>query len=155
MAAVSTLFWKALFAFLVLPGTIAFAIPLLLIRPPERPLGLPGAVVAAVGVVVLLWCVGEFHSAGKGTLAPWSPPKTLVTTGPYRWSRNPMYIGVILTLWGWAAGFHSYALAVYAIALMIGFHLRVVLAEERWAVRDFGDAWQRYKAAVPRWLGPI
>lgn len=151
----SWLFWKALFAFLVLPGTVAFAIPLLVLRPPATPFTPIGAVIAAVGIVVLLWCVGQFYFAGKGTLAPWSPPKMLVTTGPYRWSRNPMYIGVLLILWGWAAGFQSRALVLYAIALMIGFHVRVVLAEEPWAARSFGADWEQYKATVPRWLGPI
>ena len=146
------LFWKALFAFLVLPGTVAFVVPLLVLRTSDTPLGLAGGIIVAVGSAVLLWCVGQFYFAGKGTLAPWSPPKTLVTTGPYRRSRNPMYIGVILILWGWAVGFHSLALALYAIALTIGFHLRVVLAEEPWAARDFGAEWEKYKGAVRRWL---
>ena len=146
------LFLKALVAFLVLPGTVAFAMPLLVLRPNGTPLRWPGAVVVVAGTIALLWCVAEFYFAGKGTLAPWSPPKRLVTTGPYRWSRNPMYVGVIVILWGWAVGFHSAALAFYALALMIGFHLRVVLAEEPWAARDFGDGWNAYKSRVRRWL---
>lgn len=148
----NALFWKALFAFLVLPGTVAFAVPLLVLRPPATPLDWPGAAIAAVGIVVLLWCVGQFYFDGKGTLAPWSPPKTLVTAGPYRWSRNPMYIGVIVILWGWAAGFRALGLTMYAVVVMIGFHLRVILAEEPWQARTFGDAWTTYKSLVRRWL---
>lgn len=148
----AALFWKALFAFLALPGVVAFIVPLLWLRPTDVSPGYVGMIFVAAGTSLLLWCVGEFYVAGRGTLAPWSPPKHLVTTGPYRWSRNPMYIGVLLILWGWAAGFQTRTLAVYAVAFTIGFHLRVLLAEEPWAARTFGSEWEGYKAAVPRWL---
>ncbi len=151
----SSLFWKALLAFLALPAIVAFVVPLGLLRPPGAPLGLGGGIVAAAGIAVLLRCVVEFHVAGRGTLAPWSPPTKLVTTGPYRWSRNPMYLGVLLILWGWAAGFQSRALAVYALGATVAFHLRIVFGEEPWLSRTFGEEWTRYKARVPRWLGPI
>ncbi len=147
--------WTAFAAFLALPGVVAFGAPLLLLKPPGRPLTAGGAILAAAGSLLLLWCVREFYVAGRGTLAPWSPPKHLVTTGPYRRSRNPMYVAVILILWGWAAGFQSRALASYALIVMIAFHLRVLLHEEPWLARTFGDEWARYKARVPRWLGPV
>ena len=66
------LFWQALFAFLVLPGLVAFVIPLALISPP-RSAALPNAwgwIPLAVGTSVLLSCVREFYVAGRGTLAP-------------------------------------------------------------------------------------
>jgi protein-S-isoprenylcysteine O-methyltransferase Ste14 len=148
------LFLKALFAFLVLPGIVAFVFPLLLLAPSSlSPLSTSGAVVVAAGIVLLLWCVGEFYVNGKGTLAPWSPPRHLVTTGLYRFSRNPMYVGVIVILIGWAIGFRSPDLAIYAVVVAIAFHLRVRSHEEPWLERTFGDAWRRYKAAVPRWFG--
>jgi protein-S-isoprenylcysteine O-methyltransferase Ste14 len=102
---------------------------------------------------LLAWCVRDFYVAGKGTLAPWSPPQRLVTTGPYRVSRNPMYIAVLLVLWGWAIGFHSRAIAIYAVVAMLVFHLRVVIGEEPWLARTHGDAWLAYKGHVARWLG--
>jgi len=149
------LFLKALLAFLVLPGTIAFAVPLLLLKPAAAPFRMPGVLVVAAGSALLLWCVSEFYVSGRGTLAPWSPPRTLVVTGLYRFSRNPMYVAVILILWGWAAGFQSRGLAVYALAIMLGFHLRVVFGEEPWLARRHGQQWERYKASVPRWFGPV
>ena len=147
-----TPFWKALFAFLALPGVVAFAVPLLLIKPagPGRWWG--GAIIVGAGTALLMRCVREFYVAGHGTLAPWSPPKNLVTTGPYRWSRNPMYIGVLLILAGWAAGFQSRGLTVYAVVVALAFHFRVVIAEEPWQARTFGEDWDRYKSATPRWL---
>ena len=63
-----------------------------------------------------------------------------------------MYIAVILVLWGWALGFRSRSLTIYALAVMLVFHLRVVLFEETWLDRTHGEKWVRYKAQVPRWV---
>ena len=64
-----------------------------------------------------------------------------------------MYVAVVLILWGWALGFRSGVIVVYGLAVTLAFHLRVVLGEEPWLARTHGDAWVRYKAEVPRWLG--
>lgn len=146
------LFWRALFAFLALPGMVAFVVPWLLRpRPTEfRAAGLP---VLAAGIVLLLWCVRDFYVAGRGTLAPWSPPTNLVVVGLYRWSRNPMYIAVLTILSGWAIAFGSRGLWTYAAVMAIAFHLRVVLFEEPWLARTHSDAWDDYRARVPRWFG--
>jgi len=145
------LFWRALLAFIALPGTVAFLVPLLLLRPPGS-FALSGLIPLSLGVTLLLWCVREFYAAGKGTLAPWAPPRKLVTTGLYRFSRNPMYIAVLLVLCGWALGFRSRSLAIYGLAVMIAFHLRVVFFEEPWLARTHGDEWAEYRARVPRWF---
>jgi protein-S-isoprenylcysteine O-methyltransferase Ste14 len=126
------------------------------LRPREpRNLGILGALLIAIGVALVLWCVRDFYVAGRGTLAPWAPPEHLVVIGLYRWSRNPMYIGVSVVLWGWALGFRSGALAVYALFVMLAFQLRVVFAEEPWLARRHGGQWERYKCMVPRWFGPL
>ena len=149
------LFRRAVLAFLVLPGTAAFLIPLWLFRPGDSAQAFDrlGLIPLTFGSVLLLWCVREFYVVGKGTLAPWAPPQELVVTGLYRFSRNPMYIAVALVLWGWALGFRSRPLATYAVAVMIAFHLRVILGEEPWLARAHGAQWVRYKSQVPRWLG--
>ena len=146
---------KAVIAFLVLPGTVAFAVPWWLRPRGATEFGMIGGLVIAIGVLLLLWCVRDFYVAGRGTLAPWAPPEELVISGLYRRSRNPMYIGVLIVLWGWALGFRSRALAIYALVVMLGFYLRVVFGEEPWLARRHGDRWERYKAAVPRWFGPL
>jgi protein-S-isoprenylcysteine O-methyltransferase Ste14 len=109
-------------------------------------------VLVVVGAAGLLWCVRDFYVTGKGTIAPWAPPKALVVVGLYRYSRNPMYVAVILLLWGWAGAFLSPALLVYALAVMAAFHLRVVYGEEPWLARTHGAAWQQYTRRVRRWL---
>ncbi len=99
------------------------------------------------GVFVLLWCVRDFYVAGRGTLAPWAPPRRLVRTGLYRFSRNPMYVGVLSILVGWATGFRSWPLALYAAFVALGFHLRVVLYEEPTLARSFSREWEQVQVA--------
>ena len=121
-------FLRALFAFLALPGIWwPFAIPIYWLVSSSRsrlvqPLGLLPLLVGCAG---LLWCVRDFYVFGKGTLAPWSPPKHLVTSGLYRYSRNPMYVSVLLILLGWAVSFGVRGLHGYAMFIAIAFHLRV------------------------------
>jgi protein-S-isoprenylcysteine O-methyltransferase Ste14 len=148
------LFVRALLAFLVLPGIVAFlAPPLLVSRMETRSFNIAGVVPFIAGVVVLLWCVRDFYVAGKGTLAPWDPPKHLVRVGLYRCSRNPMYVGVLLILIGWTTGFRTQSLVIYTIVVAILFHLRVLLYEEPWLARTFPAEWTEYKSRAPRWIG--
>jgi protein-S-isoprenylcysteine O-methyltransferase Ste14 len=100
----------------------------------------------------LLWCVRDFYVSGRGTLAPWDPPRRVVAVGLYRYSRNPMYVGVTLMLLGWATAFAVPGLFVYAAVVAVGFHLRVVLGEEPWLARTHGAEWDEYARRVPRWL---
>src|SRR5688500_10062880 len=122
------MFARAVVAFLALPGVVALLIPALIgMRELKAGGGVNAGGIAPLlaGFVLLLWCVYDFYVAGKGTLAPWSPPKHLVTTGLYRYTRNPMYIAVTLMLAGWSACFWSVTLATYASFVLLGFHLRV------------------------------
>jgi protein-S-isoprenylcysteine O-methyltransferase Ste14/pimeloyl-ACP methyl ester carboxylesterase len=147
---------RALLAFLALPGLVAFVGPLLIVWPRAREgsFGALALVLLVPGITLLLWCVRDFLVAGQGTLAPWDPPRNLVSSGPYRFSRNPMYVGVSLILLGWAMAFRSSALVLYALIVMAAFHLRVLLNEEPYLARTHGRRWDDYVARVPRWLFP-
>jgi protein-S-isoprenylcysteine O-methyltransferase Ste14 len=151
---VNRLFLRAVLAVLALPGMVAFVVPLLLITPAHRRAWVDpwGAVPLGAGVIVLGLTVREFYVAGKGTLAPWSPPTALVVSGLYRWSRNPMYVGVLLILGGWAIGFRSWPLAIYAACVAMAVHLRVLLHEEPYLASAHPEAWAAYRARVPRWF---
>jgi protein-S-isoprenylcysteine O-methyltransferase Ste14 len=146
---------RALFAFVCLPGVVAYAVPLTVGLTAAAPVQhrTSGALLVGAGTLLLLICVREFYVSGRGTLAPWSPPRQLVTGGPYRYTRNPMYLGVLTILAGWATLWSSLELALYALAVLIGVVLRVRLHEEPWAERTFGLSWDSYRARVPRWLG--
>ena len=148
------MFLRALVAFLALPGVVAFAVPWLLLATSShtrlvQPLGL---IALVAGVAGLLWCVRDFYVAGKGTLAPWSPPGRLVVQGLYRYSRNPMYIAVTLILAGWAISFASPGVGIYTAIVAIAFHIRVVSAEEPYLARTHGEHWTQYTARVRRWV---
>ena len=104
------MFVRALIAFLVLPGAFAFLLPPVIAtfdswRGEMWPEGYPFQV---LGALIILLCVREFYVTGKGTLAPWCPPKHLVVIGPYRYVRNPVYIGVVLLVSGLGFG-HAFS----------------------------------------------
>lgn len=145
---------RAITAFAVLPGMVAFAIPIGIGASAGHPVqhSVAAAVVVCAGTILLLWCVREFYVAGRGTLAPWSPPKRLVISGPYRLTRNPMYVSVIIIVLGWSVLWGSRVLIYYALGTLATVYARVRLIEEPWAARTFGSEWQAYRGRVPRWF---
>lgn len=147
------MFIRAFIAFIALPGIAAVIAPPLIasVDPWRGSRWTPGMLVMGLGVFVVLWCVRDFYLSGKGTLAPWAPPRKLVLIGLYRFVRNPMYVGVLLLVLGWSIYLGSPLLILYGMILAIGFHLRVVRNEEPWLKAQFGKAWKRYQQEVPRW----
>jgi protein-S-isoprenylcysteine O-methyltransferase Ste14 len=110
-----------------------------------------GILVTILGGVLALWCVFTFALAGRGTPAPFDPPRRLVVRGPYRLTRNPMYLGAALALAGAALFYQSTALAGYAGLFIILTHLFVLLYEEPTLRRAFGDDYEAYCRKVGRW----
>jgi protein-S-isoprenylcysteine O-methyltransferase Ste14 len=111
-----------------------------------------GIVLMIVGGLVVLSCVGWFVVAGRGTPAPFDPPRAFVPGGPYRWVRNPMYLGALVVLIGfgfWNASLSMVLLALPALALA---HLFVALYEEPTLRRRFGVPYVTYLARVNRWV---
>jgi protein-S-isoprenylcysteine O-methyltransferase Ste14 len=151
---------KTLLFTVLVPGTAAGLVPYLLTRGAAGggvPLGAArwlGLVPILAGVVIYLRSAWDFVAAGRGTPAPLDPPKRLVARGFYRFSRNPMYVAVLTVLLGEAIVLGSPALAAYALAVGIAFHLFVVFYEEPTLQRLFGPAYEEYRSEVPRWLGP-
>jgi protein-S-isoprenylcysteine O-methyltransferase Ste14 len=150
---------KTLVFTLLVPGTVAGLIPYLLltygrILPPlpVAPLRYLGTAVLVLGVLIYLWCAAEFVVRGRGTPSPTDPPRELVVSGLYRFSRNPMYVGVASVLFGIALYSGSAEVLVYAVWVLTGFHLRVVYYEEPTLERCFGHSFRRYCREVPRWL---
>lgn len=148
------MFPRAFFAFVALPGMAAGVVPLVLFLcdPFKGDGNLSGVVMLGIGLSILLWCVRDFYVSGKGTLAPWDPPKKLVIVGLYRYVRNPMYVGVLFMLLGWIIVTASPMVFGFTLILSLAFHIRVITSEEPWAEMTFGSEWLDYKNNVPRWL---
>jgi len=113
---------------------------------------LVGVVVMAAGAVIVLACLASFVVRGQGTPAPFDPPVAFVPSGPYRYVRNPMYIGAALVLAGYGLWQRSAAIAIFALAFLLLFHIFVVLVEEPGLERRFGESYLAYKRSVRRWL---
>lgn len=145
---------RSLISFIALPGIIAIVVPGLVASfdPWRKECWIPGIYIICFGFFILLWCVRDFYKSGKGTLAPWDPPKKMVVVGLYRFMRNPMYVGVLLSVLGWGFYFQSMIIVLYAVILAVGFHVRVVRNEEPWLKSQFGIEWEKYQKEVNRWL---
>ena len=111
-----------------------------------------GLAVVVLGVALALWCILTFVFVGRGTTAPFDPPRRLVVRGPYRYVRNPMYIGAALALAGAALFYGSWPLLAYTAAFLLITHLFVLLYEEPTLRRTFGGEYDAYCRRVERWL---
>ena len=149
------LLFKNLVFTLVVPGTIAVYVPFLIARnrsPASGPVFVIALAVLTVGAAVYAWCVWDFAAVGRATPAPIDAPKKLVVRGLYRYTRNPMYVGVLTVILGWALFFEAPALVLYAVLVGICCHLFILLYEERHLRRKFGAEYDAYCAQVGRWL---
>jgi protein-S-isoprenylcysteine O-methyltransferase Ste14 len=119
------------------------------LSPAWKPVGM---LLMVPGAILVLACLASFILRGRGTPAPFDPPVTFVPSGPYRYVRNPMYIGAALVLAGYGLWERSAAIATFALAFLLIFHLFVVLFEEPGLERRFGESYRAYRRAVHRWL---
>jgi protein-S-isoprenylcysteine O-methyltransferase Ste14 len=110
-----------------------------------------GMVIGAAGAAVALWCVFTFASIGRGTPAPFDPPRRLVIQGPYRFVRNPMCIGAGLALASAALFYESLPLLGYAGLFFLTTHLFVVWYEEPTLRQIFRQEYEAYCRKVRRW----
>ena len=150
-----TLPLKNLLFTLIVPGTVAVYVPLILSRHRLASSGLIFVIAAllfVVGGAIYAWCVFDFASFGRGTPLPLDAPKKLVRRGLYRYSRNPMYVGVLTVIFGWAVLYRSAAISLYGLAVALCFYSFVVFSEEPRLRQRFSCEYERYCAEVPRWL---
>ncbi|MDE2183370.1 MAG: isoprenylcysteine carboxylmethyltransferase family protein [Alphaproteobacteria bacterium] len=111
-----------------------------------------GLVAALAGGILCLSCVILFTVRGRGTPAPYDPPRVFVAGGPYRHCRNPMLLGFCIMLAGLAMTLQSPAAVAFAILVFVLGHLMVVAYEEPHLRKSFGQPYLDYCRRVPRWL---
>lgn len=148
-------------AILVFPVTVTILVPTWIVSgqaiSPTRPSSLVGWAVAGVGVVLLVGgaalaagSVGLFFTEGRGTLAPWDPPRRLVIRGVYGHVRNPMISGVTFVLLGEATTLRSVPLLEWAAGFALVSVVYIPLMEEPMLRARFGAAYEAYARNVPR-----
>jgi protein-S-isoprenylcysteine O-methyltransferase Ste14 len=112
----------------------------------------PGAALMIAGGALVLACVGWFVVAGRGTPAPFDAPRAFVPGGPYRWTRNPMYVGGLTLLAGFGLWNRSLSMTAFALPAFAAFHLFVIAYEEPTLKSRFGAPYVAYLARVNRWI---
>jgi len=113
---------------------------------------IPGIILAALGAILGLACAGVFIIRGRGTPAIFDAPRAFVAVGPYRYVRNPMYIGGLMLLVGMAFYIGSAAILLLALLLACLVHLFVLFYEEPTLMRQFGRSYEEYLRSVRRWI---
>jgi len=148
-------------AIAVLPFTVAVLVPLWLARregiAAAPAISAEGIAVQAsglglllVGLALFIASLRRFATEGRGTLAPWDPPRELVVRGPYRFGRNPMISGVLLVLVGEGLVLRSRAHLLWAGLFLAINALYIPLLEEPMLERRFGERYREYCRHVPR-----
>ena len=148
--------FKSLLFLVVAPGMVAGYIPLALLRRgPQIETGIVAWLAFPlwlIGAVILLWSFWNFLIQGRGTPAPIDPPKELVATGFYRYTRNPMYVGVLLVIAGHFLWFGFGNVLIYAAVIFTAFNTFIAYYEEPTLRKKFGAAYEDYCRQVPRWF---
>ena len=112
---------------------------------------LSGVVLAALGLIMMVWAAITMRRAGESPV-PTEPTRTLVANGPFRFSRNPLYLAMTLVYAGIALAFGSlWALALLLVVLVI-MDRGVIASEEQYLQGQLGDSYLQYKTRVRRWL---
>ncbi|QSA98875.1 isoprenylcysteine carboxylmethyltransferase family protein [Methylococcus sp. EFPC2] len=150
--------FKTLIFTALVPGTVTVYLPAWLLsrQAPVRLahdvwLSLPAGLLMLAGVLGYALCAWDFVVRGQGTPAPLDAPKALVLSGLYRWTRNPMFLSVLLVLLAEALYFRSGILFAYTAAAALALHGLVVRYEEPRLRERYGPAYTDYCRTVPRW----
>jgi protein-S-isoprenylcysteine O-methyltransferase Ste14 len=153
---------KAVAFSLLVPGAVVWWIPQNFIRVDWTIRHAAGWIPVMLGATLYAWCVAQFLMRGRGTpniffarhlgFLIGREPLRLVHDSIYRYSRNPMYVGVLTIVFGEALLFGSWNLLLYACGLCIWFHLIVVLVEEPHLRRTRGETYLQYCRQTPRWI---
>jgi protein-S-isoprenylcysteine O-methyltransferase Ste14 len=156
-------FLRHLLSIVILPGTVTVAVPIWIARrngiaftapatTPDVALIAAGVIALAGGLLLFAASLARFVTEGRGTLAPWDPPRRLVVRGPYRYVRNPMISGVIFITVGEAMVLRSMPHAEWALAFVLMNLVWIPLFEEPVLTAMFGDEYREYRRHVRRFI---
>lgn len=155
---------RHLLSILILPFTVTVIVPLWLLRndvtrdvAPQGPwvrllILTASAGALLIGLTLFISTLMHFARTGRGTLAPWDPPRVLVVQGVYRYVRNPMISGVLFILLAEALLTGSRRILIWFLVFLTMNLLYIPLLEEPGLAARFGERYRIYKKNVPRWL---
>jgi protein-S-isoprenylcysteine O-methyltransferase Ste14 len=130
--------------------TLDWVLPLAFL-PTDLPAGWYGAVVFVLALALVAWAIITITRAGSNV--PTNLPTTaIVASGPYRFTRNPIYLGMFVGLIGLAVAFDNLWLLIVLVPFALVIRYGVVAREEAYLERKFGDVYRRYRSRVRRWL---
>jgi len=122
------------------------------------PIGLPawgrvagGVLVGGAGLALVISARIQFFKTGQDP-RPWLPSPSMIIRGPYRFTRNPMYVGVTLLMAGIALGLDDLWALLFCLPALATVHLLAVRPEEAYLTAKFGDEYRRYREQVRRYL---
>jgi protein-S-isoprenylcysteine O-methyltransferase Ste14 len=155
--------FRHLLSIAALPFVVTVVIPIWLARRngisvslgasvPARLIQVGGIALIGLGLGLFAASLGRFTTEGRGTLAPWDPPRRLVVRGPYRYVRNPMISGVLFILFGEALLLGSRPHLTWALVFLALNLLYIPLLEEPQLHHRFGASYQEYRHHVPRFV---
>lgn len=156
--------WRWLLAGVSLPGLVLVVVPAVLLRlflgtdwahfpaVPSTPRFWVACLSALLGLLMAAWTASLFIRFGKGTAAPWDPPRRLVVHGPYRHVRNPMMIGVFFILLAESVFLRSWPVAAWCAGFVAANLVYIPAVEEKGLEKRFGRDYTAYKRNVPRWV---
>ncbi|MDR1375468.1 MAG: isoprenylcysteine carboxylmethyltransferase family protein [Holosporaceae bacterium] len=153
------MFWKWIEAVIWLPFNVLVIIPAVVLYFTDYSWELNNFCWLIVGTILLIsglflagWTMRLFAEKGKGTAAPWNPPKKLVVAGPYCHVRNPMITSVLMMLLAESLLLNSWHIFILFILFLIGNVIYFPLFEEKDLRKRFGEDYEVYRRNVPRWI---
>ncbi len=118
---------------------------------PQTPSRVAALLCVAVWAVLTVWSIGLFRSA-RTSMIPIKPTTALVVSGPYEFTRNPMYFGMVCLYLGLALWFGIFWALILLPAVVASVQYYVIAREEQYLERKFGEEYLKYKARVRRWI---
>lgn len=115
------------------------------------PYSLSGILLIAIGIL-LVYTTNLMLLKKKTSTKPFGSPVVLITTGPFQWSRNPIYLGMTIALFGVATVLGSLSALIFPILFAFLMDLLIIPVEEQHLEKQFGNKYLAYKATVRRWF---
>jgi protein-S-isoprenylcysteine O-methyltransferase Ste14 len=151
--------WRWIKAIVLLPFTVLVVVPIAVLYLSNYNLKIQNIFCLITGIFLLIiglflagWTMRLFAEIGKGTAAPWDPPKKLVVAGPYCYVRNPMITSVLIMLIAESLLLGSWYIFSWFSVFFLGNTVYFPFFEEKDLEKRFGKGYLQYKYNVPRWI---